>query len=290
MQTCGNRQCYGSPFDFPWPGYVTSPYGYRVHTLTGEKGLHRGIDIGAAEGTPIQALQDGRVVSAGNAGDYGLCVVIEDRDGYQSRYAHCGSLLVSAGQEVKRGDVVATVGSTGSSTGPHLHLEVAHNGEYLNPYFFVDNGGEGYTMSGGAAGIPRISDDPGPPMGDGSFEAMLTEAEKYLGYPYVCGGFSPPHPLTAPGIYPGWSTIPAWGMWAGRRHRGFLTSARLFPGITCSRGPGVLYGDFLLRKPCDPCGNLCRGEPDNPLREPGFLCQYERLLLDCTFLLRGRLP
>ncbi len=87
------------------------------------------------------AVQDGRVVSAGYQGDSGLCVVIEDDKGYQSRYAHCARVYVSAGQEVERGARIAEVGNTGSSTGAHLHLEVLHNGAYLNPYFFVDSGG-----------------------------------------------------------------------------------------------------------------------------------------------------
>ncbi|MCD7886119.1 MAG: peptidoglycan DD-metalloendopeptidase family protein, partial [Clostridiales bacterium] len=128
MQTYGNRQAFGNPFDFSWLGNVSSGYGWRVHPVSGEKSLHRGIDLAVAQGTPILAAQDGRVVSAGDAGSYGLCVVIEDGNGYQSRYAHCSSLNVSAGQEVKRGDVIAAVGSTGNSTGPHLHLEVMLNG------------------------------------------------------------------------------------------------------------------------------------------------------------------
>jgi cell wall-associated NlpC family hydrolase len=191
MQTYGNRQAFGNPFDFSWLGYVSSGYGWRVHPVSGEKSLHRGIDIAAAQGTQILAVQDGRVVSAGDAGSYGLCVVIEDDKGYQSRYAHCSSLNVSAGQEVKRGDVIAAVGSTGDSTGPHLHLEVMLDGEYLNPYFFVDNGDDGTGAIPGAPGGPVIPDYSGEPMGDGSFEAMLREAEKYLGFPYVWGGSHP---------------------------------------------------------------------------------------------------
>lgn len=191
MQTYGNRQAFGNPFDFSWLRNVSSGYGWRVHPISGEKSLHRGIDLAVAQGTPILAVQDGRVVSAGDAGSYGLCVVIEDDKGYQSRYAHCSSLNVSAGQEVKRGDVIAAVGSTGNSTGPHLHLEVMLNGEYLNPYFFVDNGDDGTGAIPGTPGGPAIPDYSGEPMGDGSFEAMLHEAEKFLGWPYVWGGSSP---------------------------------------------------------------------------------------------------
>ncbi|MBQ6205944.1 MAG: peptidoglycan DD-metalloendopeptidase family protein, partial [Oscillospiraceae bacterium] len=162
MQTYGNRQAFGNPFDFAWLGRVSSPYGYRIHPITGAKNLHRGVDIAVAEGTVIKAVQDGRVVSAGENGGYGLCVVIQDNKGYLSRYAHCSSLSVHAGQRVKRGDAIAAVGSTGSSTGPHLHLEVMLDGEYLNPYFFVETGdnGNGATPGGGGVVIPGYPGEP----------------------------------------------------------------------------------------------------------------------------------
>lgn len=189
LQTKGNRQYVKNVFGANWLTYVTSYYGYRVHPISGEKNYHTGIDIGMPQGTEILAGHDGTVTLAGNAGGYGLCVAIEG-EAYEShslttKYGHCSQILVSAGQEVKAGDVIAKVGSTGNSTGPHLHLEVLVDGQYMNPLYFADTGdtSERHLPEVPAGGGGNYFDYDVPPeaLADEKFAAMLAEAEKYLG-------------------------------------------------------------------------------------------------------------
>jgi murein DD-endopeptidase MepM/ murein hydrolase activator NlpD len=182
LQTKGSRQYLASHFDFSWLPYVTSHYGYRVHPISGETDIHRGVDIGAAAGTPIKSGQDGAVTFAGYSGDYGNVVVIENADGLVSKYAHCDTIDVAAGQTVSAGDVIGTVGSTGNSTGAHLHLEIMKDGEYLNPAFFCDSGAFSLAPEYGFADEP---------MGDGSYAALMEAALRFEGWPYVWGGSSP---------------------------------------------------------------------------------------------------
>ena len=122
-------------FGFPLTSYtrVSSPYGYRIHPITGTKKLHTGIDYAAPYGTSILAAEDGVVLTAGWNSGYGYCVTINHGGGYVTLYGHCSSLLVSAGQKVTRGQTIAKVGSTGNSTGNHLHFEVRINGSTVDP-------------------------------------------------------------------------------------------------------------------------------------------------------------
>ena len=139
MYSHGARQFIGNPFDFNWLPYFTSPFGYRVHPISGGKQFHWGIDIGLPQGTPIRAGIDGTIIYVGyHPNGYGNIVIIESADGIQARYAHCHEVFVTTGQTVERGDIIATVGTTGASTGPHLHMEVAINGRRINPIFFVE--------------------------------------------------------------------------------------------------------------------------------------------------------
>lgn len=118
-----------------WPvrGTVTSPFGWRIHPVHGDRRFHQGLDIGAPTGTPIRAAADGVVVAAGRRGGYGLLVDVAHPDGRLTRYAHASSLAVAVGAEVGRGEVIGRVGATGTATGPHLHLEVHDGGRPVDP-------------------------------------------------------------------------------------------------------------------------------------------------------------
>ena len=122
---------------FCWPSEsstrVTSEFGMRIHPILKVNKMHTGIDIGAAAGTNVLAANSGTVIKAGWNNSYGNVIMIDHGGGIVTLYAHNSKLLVSTGDVVSRGQVIALVGSTGNSTGPHIHFEVRVNGEYQNP-------------------------------------------------------------------------------------------------------------------------------------------------------------
>lgn len=121
----------------PCPSYsrISDEYGSRVHPVTGATLMHSGIDLAAENGADVVAAADGMVVAAGYDSDSGNYVVLFHLNGEFSYYAHCSKILVSAGDEVKAEEKIAEVGSTGKSTGPHLHFALSRNGEYIEPVF-----------------------------------------------------------------------------------------------------------------------------------------------------------
>jgi len=118
----------------PVNGPVVSRFGMRRHPILGGSRFHNGLDLAAPYGSPIRAVDHGCVLFAGWKGGFGLTVILDHGNGIQTLYGHCSSILVSSGQTVRRGQVIARVGSTGLSTGPHLHFTVYRNGQAVNPY------------------------------------------------------------------------------------------------------------------------------------------------------------
>ena len=112
---------------------ITSGFGWRRHPISGGYKFHAGIDLAAPTGTPIVATAAGVVASADWYGGYGLCVTIDHQNGYVTLYGHMSAISVSAGQQVQPGQPLGRVGSTGSSTGPHLHYELRRDGYAVNP-------------------------------------------------------------------------------------------------------------------------------------------------------------
>ena len=125
----------GSTGTMMWPSchYITSQFGWRYHPIYQTQKYHSGVDIGASYGATIVAADGGTIITAGSVSGYGNCVVINHGNGITTLYGHMSSIAVSVGQKVSKGQTIGYVGSTGNSTGPHLHWEVTVNGVRQNP-------------------------------------------------------------------------------------------------------------------------------------------------------------
>lgn len=123
----------------PVNGWITSRFGYRKSPFTGKRNFHSGVDISNKKGTKILATANGKITFAAKKTYYGNMITIDHGYGKATKYAHLNKILVKRGQKVKRGDVIATLGNTGQSTGPHLHYEVRINGAPVNPLKYILN-------------------------------------------------------------------------------------------------------------------------------------------------------
>jgi murein DD-endopeptidase MepM/ murein hydrolase activator NlpD len=124
--------------DYLWPleGRISSPFGWRTISVAGNR-FHGGIDIVAPTGTPVRSARGGVVTRAGWVGAYGFLVIVDHGGGWETRYAHLSRIDVSVGQRLAQSAVVGLVGSTGASTGPHLHFEVRREGQALDPLAYL---------------------------------------------------------------------------------------------------------------------------------------------------------
>lgn len=124
-------------YPLPYRATVTSAYGWRTHPITGKQSFHNGVDLAAGSGTAIYAVRSGTVTTATYSSVYGYYVTVNHGDGYSSLYAHMTDYVVSNGQYVEKGQLLGYVGSTGWSTGPHLHFTIYYNGSTVNPMDYI---------------------------------------------------------------------------------------------------------------------------------------------------------
>jgi len=140
-----DRELHEKQYPRGWPtasgGWMSSSYGYRTDPFTGRRAFHSGVDIAARSGSEIRAMAAGVVSFAGRKPGYGLVVEINHGNGYETRYAHAREITARPGYRVEKGDAIALIGSTGRSTGPHVHVEVLKNGETINPYDHLHSSG-----------------------------------------------------------------------------------------------------------------------------------------------------
>ena len=131
-----------SATSYQWPvrARITSKFGMRRDPFTGESRFHRGLDLAAGEGTPVEACREGRVIKSAYQKGYGNVVILDHGNGITTLYAHNRENLVKEGEWIRKGAPVAEVGSTGRSTGPHLHFEVRRHGKHLDPLEFLGQG------------------------------------------------------------------------------------------------------------------------------------------------------
>lgn len=127
-----------TPLGFPTKGRISSGFGLRINPITKKVEFHLGIDIANKWGTPIWATADGRVIKAGWCGLMGNCVEIKHNRNYTTYYGHIEKVLVKKGDYVKRGQIIGKMGSTGRSTGPHVHYAIRYNGKLINPYPYME--------------------------------------------------------------------------------------------------------------------------------------------------------
>jgi murein DD-endopeptidase MepM/ murein hydrolase activator NlpD len=127
-----------TPIGYPHLGSITSGFGVRENPFSGENlERHKGLDIKGAVGNLVKSTANGKVIFAGRRGGYGNCIVINHHNGFQTYYGHLSKILVQVGQNISTGENIGRVGSTGRSTGAHLHYEIHKNGKPISPKAFL---------------------------------------------------------------------------------------------------------------------------------------------------------